>query len=64
MKIPNKNSCLSLFHINTCSLNKSFEDLGYLGPSKWLSAPKRENWGTAKNRQLQARGSVKFRCLH
>ena len=52
MKIPNKNSCLSLFHINTCSLNKSFEDLGYLGPSKWLSAPKRENWGTAKNRQL------------
>ena len=22
MQIPNKNSCLSLFHINTCSLNK------------------------------------------
>ena len=30
MKIPNKNSCLSLFHINTCSLNKHFEDLEYL----------------------------------
>ena len=30
MKIPNKNSCLSLFHINTCSLNKSFIDLEYL----------------------------------
>ena len=30
MKIPNKNSCLSLFHINTCSLNKNFEHLGYL----------------------------------
>ena len=27
MKIPIKNSCLSLFHINTCSLNKNFEDL-------------------------------------
>ena len=30
MKISNKNSCLSLFHINTCSLNKSFIDLEYL----------------------------------
>ena len=30
MKIPNKNSCLSLFHINTYSLNKNFEDLKYL----------------------------------
>ena len=30
MKIPNKNSCLSLFHINDCSLNKNFEDLEYL----------------------------------
>ena len=30
MKIPNKNSCLSLFNINTCSLNKNFEDLEYL----------------------------------
>ena len=29
MKIPYKNSCLSLFHINTCSLNKAFEDLEY-----------------------------------
>ena len=27
MKIPIKNSCLSLFHISTCSLNKNFEDL-------------------------------------
>ena len=27
MEIPNKNSCLSLFHINTCSLNKNFKDL-------------------------------------
>ena len=25
--MPNKNSCLSLFHNNTCSLNKNFEDL-------------------------------------
>ena len=33
IKIPNKNSCLSLFHINTCSLNKTFEDLGYLTKS-------------------------------
>ena len=30
MKIPNKNSCLSLFHINTCSLTKNFEDMEYL----------------------------------
>ena len=29
MKVPNKNCCPSLFHINTCSLNKSFEDLEY-----------------------------------
>ena len=29
MKFHNKNSCPSLFHINTCSLNKSFEDLEY-----------------------------------
>ena len=29
MKIPNKSSCLSLFHINTYSLNKNFEDLKY-----------------------------------
>ena len=33
MKIPNKSSCLSLFHINTCSLNKNFEDLEYLTKS-------------------------------
>ena len=30
MKIPNKNICLSLFHINSCSLDKNFEDLEYL----------------------------------
>ena len=30
MKIPNKNSCFSPFHINTCSLNKNFEDLVYM----------------------------------
>ena len=30
MKIPHKNSCLSLFHINTCSLSKNVEDLEYL----------------------------------
>ena len=30
MKIPNKNSCLSLFHINNCSLNKNFDNLEYL----------------------------------
>ena len=30
MKIPNKKSCLSLFHIKACSLSKNFEDLEYL----------------------------------
>ena len=30
MKIHNKNSCLSLFNINSCFLNKNFEDLEYL----------------------------------
>ena len=30
LKIPNKKSSLSLFHVNTCSLSKNFEDLGYL----------------------------------
>ena len=30
MKIPNKNSCLFLFYINNCSLNKNFKDLEYL----------------------------------
>ena len=30
MKIPNKKNYLSLFHINTCSLTKSFEDLNCL----------------------------------
>ena len=30
MKVPNKNSCLSLSHINTCSFSKNFEDLEYL----------------------------------
>ena len=30
MKIPNKKSSPSLFHINTCSFSKSFEDLEYL----------------------------------
>ena len=30
MKIPNKKICLSLFHINTCSLSKNFEDFKYL----------------------------------
>ena len=30
MKIPNKNNCLSLFHINTWSLNKNFGGLEYL----------------------------------
>ena len=29
-KIPNKKSSLSLFHINTCSLTKNFEDHKYL----------------------------------
>ena len=37
MKIPNENSCLSLFHINTCSLNKNFEDLEYLIKSTNIS---------------------------
>ena len=30
MKISNNNSCLSLFHINTCSLIKKIEDLELL----------------------------------
>ena len=30
MKIPNKKSSLSLFHIKACSLSKNFEDLEYL----------------------------------
>ena len=30
MKIPNEDSCLSLFDINTCSSNKNLEDLEYL----------------------------------
>ena len=33
MKIPNKNSSLSLFHINACSPNKTFNDLDYLTKS-------------------------------
>ena len=37
MKIPNKNSCFSQFHIKTCSLNKSFEDLEYLIKSTNIS---------------------------
>ena len=37
MKIPDKNSCLSLFHINTCSLNKNFEDLEYLIKSTYTN---------------------------
>ena len=27
LKIPNKPNSLSLFHINSCSLNKNFEEL-------------------------------------
>ena len=27
LKIPNKQNSLSLFHINSCSLNKNFEEL-------------------------------------
>ena len=30
MKVPNKNSCLTLFQSNTCSSNKHFADLEYL----------------------------------
>ena len=29
-KIPHKNKLLSIFHINVCSLNKSFDDLQHL----------------------------------
>ena len=29
--IPHKNKSLSLFHINACSLNKSFGDFQHLG---------------------------------
>ena len=30
IEIPQKNKSLSLFHINTCSLNKNFDDLQHL----------------------------------
>ena len=30
LKFPEKNKMLSLFHINVCSLNKSFNDLQHL----------------------------------
>ena len=30
IEIPHKNKSLSLFHINACSLNKSFDDLQHL----------------------------------
>ena len=30
LKIPNKEKCLSLFHINVCSLSKNFDDLQHL----------------------------------
>ena len=30
IELPHKNKSLSLFHINTCSLNKNFDDLQYL----------------------------------
>ena len=37
MEISNKNSCLSLIHINTCYLNKKFEDLEYLIKSTYFN---------------------------
>ena len=30
VEIPNKNKCLWLFHVNPCSLNKTFDDLQHL----------------------------------
>ena len=30
IEIPHKNKSLSLFHINACSLNKTFDDLQHL----------------------------------
>ena len=30
IEIPHKNKSLSLVHINTCSLNKNFDDLQHL----------------------------------
>ena len=30
LNIPNKSKSLSMFHINTCSLSKNFDDLEYL----------------------------------
>ena len=35
IEIPHKNKLLSLFHINACSLNKSFDDFQHL-----LNSPK------------------------
>ena len=37
LKIPNKEKSLSLFHINSCSLNKNFEELQNLLQSTILS---------------------------
>ena len=30
LKIPNRSKSLSMFHINTCSLSRNFDDLEYL----------------------------------
>ena len=34
LKLSNKSKALSMFHINTCSLNKTFDDLEYLLKTK------------------------------
>ena len=34
LKITNKSKSLSLFHLNACSLSKSFDDLQYLSCTK------------------------------
>ena len=33
VEIPSKNKSMSLFHINACSLNKTFDDLQHLWSS-------------------------------
>ena len=41
IKIPHKNKILYMFQINTCSLNKNFDDLQHLLKAHWHVSKKR-----------------------
>ena len=56
MESPNKNSCLCLFHINTCSLNGNFEDLEYLIKSTNINF---DLIGISESRKLKDTNTVK-----